>query len=143
MVPVQLIGIGTTLTSADVSLRPNTPQMSWGGESLLGGVSIVGTAILLSNATVTAASSVGTVVGDFSVVGGSTRPYTFSLTAGASLFNVGGSTLAVNASLSPGSVSITAQASDTGTSVVNAPFLITIISTGVSSFVPTFYILGF
>jgi hypothetical protein len=140
---VQLIGIGVTLTSADVSLKPSTPQMPWSGESLLTNVSLIGTTILLSNATVTSASSVGTVVGDFSVVGGSTRVYTFTLTAGASLFSVGGSTLSVNAALSPGSVSITAQASDTGTSVVSAPFLITIISTASGSFVPTFELFGF
>lgn len=102
-----------------------------------------GPVILLSNATVASGSSVGTVVGDFSISNGSTRAYAFSLTSGTSLFSVTNSTLAVAAALTVGSVSITAQASDTGTSVVTAPFLITVISTAIGGATPTYYIYGF
>jgi hypothetical protein len=132
---VSLTQTGVTLTSANVSLEPTTPNLPWQlkSESLLGGVSLTAGLIQLSNATVTAASSVGTVVGDFSVVNGSTRTYTFTLTTGTSLFTVTNSTLAVGAALSAGSVSITAQASDTGTSVISGTFLITIISTAAPS----------
>jgi len=97
--------------------------------------------ILLSNATVTEGSSVGTVVGDFSVVGGSTRAYTFSLTSNpGGLFSVGGSTLAVAAALTAGNAPITVRASDTGVSVINGAFNITITST---SYVPTYPYVGF
>lgn len=37
---VQLVGIGVTLPSVDVSLTPTTLQMPWSGESLLLGISI-------------------------------------------------------------------------------------------------------
>ena len=97
--------------------------------------------ILLSNATVTEGSSVGTVVGDFSVSGGSTRAYTFTLTSNpGGLFSVGGSTLAVAAALTAGNAPITVRASDTGVSVINGGFNITITST---SYVPTYPYVGF
>ena len=97
--------------------------------------------ILLSNATVTEGSSVGTVVGDFSVVGGSTRAYTFTLTSNpGGLFSVGGSTLAVAAALTAGTDPITVRASDTGISVINGAFNITITST---SYVPAYPYVGF
>lgn len=100
--------------------------------------------ILLSNATVTELSSVGTVIGNFSVSGGSTRTYTFSLTSNpGGLFSVGGSTLAVAAALTAGTDPITAQASDTGVSVLTGFFNITVVSTGVSAFVPTYPYVGF
>jgi hypothetical protein len=103
-----------------------------------------GPVILLSNATVTSASSVGTVVGDFSVSGGSTRAYTFSLTSNpGGLFSVSGSTLAVAAALSPAVDPITARASDTGTSVVTGFFAITVTSTAVAAFTPTWPYFGF
>jgi hypothetical protein len=100
--------------------------------------------ILLSNATVTEGSSVGTVVGNFSVSGGSTRPYTFSLTSNpGGLFSVGGSTLAVAAALTAGLAPITVSASDTGTSVINGAFTITITSSTPSTYVPTYPYVGF
>jgi len=100
--------------------------------------------ILLSNATVTEGSSVGTVVGDFSVVGGSTRAYAFILTSNpGGLFSVGGSTLAVAAVLTAGNAPITVRASDTGVSVINGAFNITITSTLPVTFVPTYPYLGF
>lgn len=100
-----------------------------------------GGVILLSNATVTDASSVGTVVGDFSVVGGSTRAYTFTLTSNpGGLFSVGGSTLAVAAALTAGNDPITVRASDTGVSVINGAFNITVTS---ASFAPTYPYVGF
>ncbi len=123
---------GPVLTVPDYIVQ-NVPSVGGGTSGL----------ILLSNATVTSASSVGTVVGDFSVSGGSTRAYSFTLTAGASLFTVTNSTLAVGAALSVGSVAITANATDTGTSSLTGSFLITILSTGVAAFVPTFELLGF
>ncbi len=97
--------------------------------------------ILLSNATVTDTSSAGTVVGNFSVSGGSTRAYTFTLTSNpGGLFSAGGSTLAVAAALTAGNAPITARASDTGISVINGAFNITITSTG---FAPTYPYVGF
>ena len=98
--------------------------------------------ILLSNATVTDTSSAGTVVGNFSVSGGSTRAYTFTLTSNpGGLFSVGGSTLAVAAALTAGNAPITTRASDTGVSVINGAFNITITST--TSFAPTYPYVGF
>jgi len=95
--------------------------------------------ILLSNSTVTEGSSVGTVVGNFSVTGGSTRTYTFTLTSNpGTLFSVGGSTLAVAAALTAGNAPITVRASDTGVSVINGGFNITI-----TSYVPTYPYVGF
>ena len=100
--------------------------------------------ILLSNATVTEGSSVGTVIGNFSVTGGSTRPYTFSLTSNpGGLFSVGGSTLAVAAALTAGSAPITAQASDTGVSVITGSFTITITSSVPAGYAPTYPYVGF
>lgn len=111
---------------------------SGGGGASLG-------SILLSNATVAEGSSVGTVVGNFSVSGGSTRPYTFTLTSNpGGLFSVGGSTLAVAAALTAGIAPIAVRASDTGTSVINGGFDITIFSTGVAvTYVPTYPYVGF
>jgi hypothetical protein len=104
----------------------------------------LGGVILLSNATVTELSSIGTVIGNFSVSGGSTRAYTFTLTSNPNgYFSVGGSTLAVAAALTAGSVPITVRASDTGTSVLNGPFMITILSTGGSAYAPTYPYVGF
>lgn len=100
--------------------------------------------ILLSNATITDLSSVGFVVGNFSVIGGSTRAYTFTLTSNpGGLFTVGGSTLSVAAAVSAGIDPISARASDTGTSVINGSFSITVVSTGVAAFTPTYPYLGF
>jgi hypothetical protein len=100
--------------------------------------------ILLSNATVTEGSSVGTVIGNFSVTGGSTRAYTFTLTSNpGTLFSVGGSTLAVAAALTAGNAPITVRASDTGTSVINGGFNITITSSTLSNFVWTYPYVGF
>lgn len=105
----------------------------------------IGGVILLSNATVTEFSSIGTVVGNFSVSGGSTRTYTFTLTTNPStFFAVGGSTLSVNTSpLSVGDVPITVRASDTGASVLNGGFTITVTSTGGSAYAPTYPYVGF
>lgn len=104
----------------------------------------VGGSILLSNATVTDVSSVGTVVGNFSVAGGSTRAYTFTLTSNpGGLFSVGGSTLAVAAVLTAGNAPITVRASDTGISVINGSFNITIVSTALAAYVPTYPYVGF
>jgi len=102
-----------------------------------------GAAIRLSNATIGSQSSIGTVVGNFSVAGGSTRAYTFTLTAGTSNFSVGGSTLSVSSNISLGLESITAKATDTGTSVITGSFLINVISTAATGFVPTFELFGF
>jgi len=103
-----------------------------------------GGSILLSNATVTEGSSVGTVVGNFSVTGGSTRAYTFTLTSNpGGLFSVGGSTLAVAAALTAGNAPITVRASDTGISVINGAFNITITSSTPASFVWTYPYVGF
>jgi hypothetical protein len=103
-----------------------------------------GAVILLSNAAITAGSSVGTKVGTFSVSGGSTRPYTFSLTNDAGgKYTVGGSTLEVAAALSVGFDLITARASDTGTSVVTGSFTITVTSSAVAAYVPTYPYVGF
>lgn len=108
------------------------------------GVGGAGGSILLSNATVTEGSSVGTVIGNFSVSGGSTLPYTFTLTSNpGGLFSVGGSTLAVAAALTAGIAPITVRASDTGVSVINAPFSITITSSTPAGFVWTYPYLGF
>jgi hypothetical protein len=89
----------------------------------------------LSNATLTAPATTGTVVGDFSIVGGSTRPYTYTLTSNpGTLFSVSGSTLSVNSGpISAGGYPITARASDTGTSVINGSFTITVNSSALSS----------
>lgn len=116
---VQLVGLGLTLISEGVSLIP--VNAAWFGPS--------GT-IALSNTLVNVLSSVGTVVGTLSVSGGSTRTYTFTLvTDPSAFFSVGGSTLSVNAALSVGTDTITVRASDTGTSVINGAFAITIFST--------------
>jgi hypothetical protein len=104
----------------------------------------VGGSILLSNATVTEGSSVGTVVGNFSVSGGSTRAYTFTLTSNpGGLFSVGGSTLAVAAGLTAGIDPITVRASDTGVSTINGSFSITVTSSAAAAFVPTYPYVGF
>lgn len=103
-----------------------------------------GALILLSNATVTEGSSVGTVVGNFSVIGGSTRAYTFTLSSNpGGLFSVGGSTLAVAAALTAGNAPITVRASDTGISVINGAFNITITSSTPANFVWTYPYVGF
>ncbi len=100
--------------------------------------------ILLSNATVTEGSSVGTVVGNFSVIGGSTRAYTFTLTSNPSgYFAVGGSTLSVNSTLAAGIAPIAVRASDTGISVINGNFNITISTSTPSDYVPTYPYVGF
>ena len=100
--------------------------------------------ILLSNSTVTEGSSVGTVVGNFSVIGGSTRAYTFTLSSNpGGLFSVGGSTLAVDAALTAGNAPITVRASDTGISVIDGAFNITITSSVPANFVWTYPYVGF
>ncbi len=90
--------------------------------------------LALSNATLTAPATTGTVVGNFSVTGGSTRTYTFSLTSNpGTLFGVSGSTLSVaTGPLSANSYPITARASDTGNSVVIGSFTITVNSSAIS-----------
>lgn len=101
--------------------------------------------ILLSNATTTDTATIGSSIGDFSVVGGSTRPYTFTLTSNpGGLFSVGGSTLSVAAALSAGIDPITVRASDTGTSVLSGfIFNITVSSTALAAYVPTYPYVGF
>lgn len=100
--------------------------------------------ILLSNATVTDGSSVGTVVGNFSVIGGSTLAYTFTLSSNpGGLFSVSGSTLEVAAALTAGNAPITVRASDTGVSVINGAFNITITSSAAAAYAPTYPYVGF
>lgn len=104
----------------------------------------VGGVILLSNATVTEGSSIGTVIGNFSVIGGSTRAYTFTLSSNpGGLFSVGGSTLEVAAALTAGNAPITVRASDTGISVINGAFNITITSSTPADYAPTYPYVGF
>lgn len=100
--------------------------------------------LTLSGQSVTSGASVGTVVGDFSVIGGSTRTYTYTLvTDPSTYFTISKSTLAVNAVLSVGTDIITVRASDTGRSVVNGTFAISIVSSAAVPYTPTWPYFGF
>ncbi len=119
--------LGSKLDEKPKGERMNDSDVNIIKEHVFGGS---GGVLLLSGTTTTAGASVGTVIGNFSVSGGSTRAYTFSLTSNpGGLFSVGGSTLAVAAALTAGTDPITARASDTGVSVINGSFNITVTST--------------
>lgn len=94
-----------------------------------GGIPVVGSqAIQLSASTVLDNATVGTTIGTLSVLNGS-GSYTFTFTSNpGSLFSISGSSLKVAGSLTAGSDAITVHADNGAGSVLDAPFLITVIS---------------
>jgi len=91
--------------------------------------------LLLSAATFTANSSIGTVIGNLSVLHG-TGSYTFSLTSNpGSLFSITTNQLKVaNASIAAGSYPVTIKADNGAGSVVTRPFLLSATSVGGGAF---------
>lgn len=107
-----------------------------------GGMPVVGSQqIQLSAAVVLSNASIGTVIGALSVMNPS-GSYTYTLTNDAGgLFSVAAANLTVAAALSAGSDAITVHADNGAGSVLDRAFLITVANN--STYVPTFYFLGF
>jgi hypothetical protein len=133
-----------SLTAAGLSGSTTMLQLAQRGlESacLVNEAGIAGASVTLSNATVSAAATIGTTIGVLST-SGTTGSYTYALTSNpGSLFAISGANLNVAAALSAGTYPITVQASGGVPTPISQAFLIVV--TAVVLYVPTYYFLGF
>lgn len=110
-----------------------------GGDAGGGGIAIVTSP---SSLTVLSSAPVGTVICTLAVLGG-TGVYTFSLSSNpGGLFQIVGNQLQVGAALSAGSAPITIHADNGAGSTGDLPDAV-LVTSPVSSFVPTYELWGF